>query len=440
MRVLLVEHTRLYQQLISEIVADCGAATDVASTAFEARQCVKNGSYDMICISRHLPDMEGEELVKIIKNEAGYEKVPVILLTSDSDDKLYKDGFDLGVTEILDKSDFTEVKLTIAHILNSLELEVNARILFIEDDSDMANIIQLYLEEYNHKVDHYANGEGAMKAFAQHSYDLVITDILLEGKLTGIDVVRKVRSASDGDGHIPILVQSGLDNNRKLEALQLGANDFIAKPVQREEFIARVNNLITMKRLLDKVKEQETRLYKLAMIDQLTTVYNRHSFFEFAPKILNNAIRHKEELTYLVIDLDYFKNVNDTHGHAMGDVVLSSIGGFLKETCREGDIVARFGGEEFILLLTHCGKEYGLAKAENIRAGIESLLPGNIHVTVSIGCTSMTHGDQPDLEMLFLAADSGVYAAKGNGRNCVVYQALIQAEDKVHKHVQSVVA
>lgn len=437
MRVLLIEPTKLYQQLIGEIVADCGATTDVAETASEARQCVKNETYELVCISRRLPDMDGEELVKKIKNKAGYENVPVILLTSDNDDELHKEGFVSGVTEILDKSDVAEIKQAINHILSRMDLELNAKILFVEDDIEIANVIQLYLNQYNHKVDHFVSGEEAMNAFHSHSYDLVITDILLEGKLTGIDLLTKMRSMPDEKKHTPILMQSGLDNNRKLEALKMGANDFIAKPIQKEEFIVRSNNLIKTKRLLDKVKEQEKKLYNLAMTDHLTTVYNRHSFFEFAPKILNNAIRHQEELTYLVIDLDYFKNINDTYGHAMGDVVLSSVGKFLKETCRDGDIVARYGGEEFIVLLTHCDKEDGLSKAENIRAGIESLEPGNIHVTSSIGCTSMSKAEQPDLDMLFSAADKGVYVAKESGRNCVVYQPVNSEDDYVHAQISS---
>jgi two-component system cell cycle response regulator len=123
----------------------------------------------------------------------------------------------------------------------------------------------------------------------------------------------------------------------------------------------------------------------------------------------------------LVIDLDHFKAVNDNHGHAVGDIVLELTGRLLNESFRDGDLVSRYGGEEFVVLMTHCNGEYALIKAEETRLAIENLKPNGLTITTSIGVTSLETGIERDFEDMFHAGDEGVYKAKENGRNQVVY-------------------
>jgi len=126
----------------------------------------------------------------------------------------------------------------------------------------------------------------------------------------------------------------------------------------------------------------------------------------------------------LVIDLDHFKAVNDNHGHAIGDLVLELTGELLNKSFREGDLVARYGGEEFVVLLTYCDGENARNKAEKLRVDIENLKPNGLTITTSIGVTSIEAGSTQDFEAMFHAGDQGVYAAKENGRNQVVFVAL----------------
>ena len=142
---------------------------------------------------------------------------------------------------------------------------------------------------------------------------------------------------------------------------------------------------------------------------------------EFSDKFLSLALRHRYPVSMLVLDLDHFKAVNDNHGHAVGDIVLELTGRRLNEGFRDGDLVSRYGGEEFVVLMTHCNREDALIKAEEIRLAIENLKPNGLTITTSIGVTSLETGIERDFEDMFHAGDEGVYKAKENGRNQVVY-------------------
>ena len=154
------------------------------------------------------------------------------------------------------------------------------------------------------------------------------------------------------------------------------------------------------------------------MTDQLTGLYNRHSLFDIGPKYISDAKRHDFSVSLLVFDLDHFKNVNDTYGHGVGDVVLKAVGQVLNDNCRIEDTVARFGGEEFVMLLSHCDIDLAFTKAESIRIAIEKAKPNDLTITASIGVAAL--GLDDDFESLFDKADKAVYEAKDTGRNKVV--------------------
>jgi two-component system cell cycle response regulator len=155
------------------------------------------------------------------------------------------------------------------------------------------------------------------------------------------------------------------------------------------------------------------------MTDQLTTCHNRHSLSEYAPKYFKDAIRYQHPLSIMILDLDHFKKINDEFGHTTGDVVLEEVGKLLMSICRQGDIVARIGGEEFLILLPHCNTVDAMDKAENVRALIEQTKPCDLTVTASIGIASLSKQYDEDFDKLYKAADKAVYLSKENGRNQV---------------------
>ena len=167
------------------------------------------------------------------------------------------------------------------------------------------------------------------------------------------------------------------------------------------------------------LKRQRDRYEGLAMRDQLTGLYNRHYLQEIANHKLSEAIRHQRSLCLLVLDLDLFKDINDTHGHPFGDVVLQRLSALLNEQSRLEDVVARIGGEEFVILIDHCNASEANEKAESIRLGTAELMPNGIPITVSIGIAELNLNGE-NFDELLARADKAVYQAKDNGRNCVV--------------------
>jgi len=140
---------------------------------------------------------------------------------------------------------------------------------------------------------------------------------------------------------------------------------------------------------------------------------------DVGPKKISESIRHRIDMSLLVIDLDHFKNINDTHGHDVGDAVLIQVASVIRSSCRKEDIAARFGGEEFVMILNHCDQTNAVSKAEAIREKIAQLDIDGIKVTTSIGVTTLVHELASDFRDLFKAADTAVYQAKDNGRNRV---------------------
>jgi diguanylate cyclase (GGDEF)-like protein len=167
------------------------------------------------------------------------------------------------------------------------------------------------------------------------------------------------------------------------------------------------------------LKRKRDKFEGMAMHDQLTGLYNRHYLQEAASKKLSEANRHQHPLCLLVLDIDYFKKVNDSYGHLVGDAVLKKVAKLLKNFSRSEDIVARIGGEEFVILLDHCDGQKGQEKAQKIRKETQSLNPNDIPITLSIGVATLsTEGES--FSDLLNRADSAVYRAKSSGRNRVV--------------------
>jgi two-component system cell cycle response regulator len=277
-----------------------------------------------------------------------------------------------------------------------------------------------YLEKLNLVITHYANAEEALSDFIANDYDLVITDVMLEGNIDGVSLVRMIRAQNTIQSQTPILALTSFDDpHRRIELFRAGVNDYVTKPPVEEELAARVNNLITNKRLLDHVRQQKHTLHEMAMKDQLTGCNNRHSLVEYAPKVLQDADRYNYPLSIMILDLDHFKLINDKHGHTVGDDVLADVGKQLRACCRQGDFVCRLGGEEFIMILPHCNSSSAITKAEELRARIENSSPGGIYVTASIGIASLSQRHKHDFDRLYKDADEAVYLSKKNGRNKV---------------------
>ena len=420
LKALIIESTSYYRSMLDKILSDIGVECDVYASGKEALESGKNVEYAFILVSRYLDDTNGDLFLHHYSEKHPLGDALTIMLTADEVSDVTLDANKAGFKLVFNKKDIASIQTFLTSVLNNRTLNLKGQILYVEDQKSVAAATVALFESYQANIDHVINLTEAKEKFTSKNYDLVITDYHLENNETGDDIVHLVRTFNDIDkARIPILVVSGeADQTKRTAILRNGANDFIIKPYDADEMIVRSSNLIENKKIFEQAKKQQQELTKMAMTDQLTGLYNRHSLFDIGPKYLSDARRHKFSVSLLVIDLDHFKNVNDTHGHAVGDVVLKAVGQVLNDNCRNEDFVARFGGEEFVMVLSHCDLDFAATKAESIREAIEKSKPNDLTITASIGAAA--YGENDDFESLFDNADKAVYEAKESGRNKVI--------------------
>jgi two-component system cell cycle response regulator len=232
------------------------------------------------------------------------------------------------------------------------------------------------------------------------------------------------------EGYLPVLVITG-QVELKLRALQSGAKDVISKPFEKVEILARIYNMLEI-RLLNreatnqsKILEQLVQdLQKQIITDPLTNLFNRRFLQEYLPREVAKAKRVAGSFAVLMIDLDFFKRINDIFGHEAGDIVLKNVAILLKNSIRESDVACRYGGEEFVLVLSEVSTDGAGKKAEGIRKAVMDLAHAIRQKSLGRVSTSIGVAVYPDhgvdMDSLLRAADEALYEAKENGRNCVV--------------------
>ncbi len=429
MRALITETNPEYREELKNILAEQGFSNDFGESFEMASKLADCEEYDIICVNHELHDGLAEQLVAYCNDHERHKNTPILLLTNNS--QLSIKDLPVRVDEVIHRLSREQVGHQIEHFVD-LHLDpvfVEGRILFVEDDDAIANVILEILQKTGYRVSHFRSAEEACKEYdnvtiyGSHNdaYDLAITALGLQGDMKGEDLIKSIRSYEDGRGFIPIIaITSDHDDQLRISLYHQGVNDCLTKPILHEELMVRIGNLITNKRLLDKVHDIRRELLALATTDKLTGCHNRHSMMEFSGKFISQARRHKYSISMMVIDLDHFKLVNDTHGHAAGDVVLQLIGALLNHSFREGDLVTRYGGEEFVVLLSYCDEANAMKKAEQVRTSIEDLRPHDLKITASIGVSTIEPGMSVEFEAMFQAGDAAVYQAKDSGRNRVV--------------------
>ncbi len=269
--------------------------------------------------------------------------------------------------------------------------------------------------------------------------DLIMMDILMS-PIDGIEACGRITS-SERARHIPVVMVSALDNEAKLSlAFSVGAVDYVTKPIRQFELLARVGHLLRLKRetdcrsareheLVEKSRELNAAnlaLQHLSMQDGLTGVANRRRLDEYLELEWRRAIRNRSTLSVIMIDIDHFKNYNDSYGHGAGDAALSRVAASLTGSLRRAaDLVVRFGGEEFAIVLPETSFEHAMVVAETVRRGVERLAiehgqsPVSGVVTISAGVASTVPDRHSSVANLLRHADQELYASKGAGRNRV---------------------
>ncbi len=285
-------------------------------------------------------------------------------------------------------------------------------ILIVDDEPANIQVLAACLK-HRYRIKVATSGQKCFEVLAeQEKPDLILLDIEMPG-MNGYEVCEKLKKGPHES--IPVIfvtARDAIDDEER--GLNIGAVDYITKPVSPAIVDARINTHML-------IKHQRDLLEKMALHDQLTGLYNRYYLLEEANHKVALSRRHEYELTLLMIDIDHFKDINDQHGHPTGDAVLKKVSSLLIELNREGDITARIGGEEFVVVLDHCNAANAEIKANSIREKVEALKPDGINVTVSIGVAQLNDDDSDGgFTGMLKRADVAVYQAKELGRNRVV--------------------
>lgn len=260
-----------------------------------------------------------------------------------------------------------------------------------------------------------ANGESGLEMLQEHAVDVVLCDLEMPG-MSGFEVLHTLRSAEQFVD-LPVIMLTGNENQKdKICGLELGASDYVTKPFDPGELLARVKIQLKIKLLQDRLKE-------LANTDSLTRLSNRRRLFEALNREHERSQRSGQPCSLVMVDADHFKSVNDTYGHHLGDEVLVTIADHLRESMRIYDLAARFGGEEFALLMPETDLDQAAAIAERLRLSIETIEFSDelkpLKLTISAGVATFPGPGVKTVDDLIRMADHALYRAKDAGRNRV---------------------
>jgi diguanylate cyclase (GGDEF)-like protein len=311
-----------------------------------------------------------------------------------------------------------------------MEHKKKKRILVVDDHEDNIELLRARLEARGYEVEGASDGQAALDAVQRTCPDLILLDVMMP-KMDGMEVVKRLK-ANKGLPFIPVIMQTALDSTEnKVEGLDAGADDYITKPINFAELEARVNSLLRIKALQTDLAARERELSELndklrfiSLTDGLTEVENRRSLEMHLHEMWQHSMRLHEPIALIICDIDKFKAVNDNYGHQAGDSVLKEFAQLLKSEAREIDRVGRYGGEEFLLILSGTVLDAAVTFAERLREKVEghtfSYAGGTLRRTMSCGVSASPHPKVKDQEALLRAADDALYVAKETGRNRVV--------------------
>ncbi|HKR62683.1 MAG TPA: diguanylate cyclase [Thermoanaerobaculia bacterium] len=295
-------------------------------------------------------------------------------------------------------------------------------IAIVDDDAAIRRLVRLFLRRAGFETLEVTTGEEARAALTTEEWDLAILDRRLPD-MDGVVLAHELKSNADFRTRYIIMLTGEDEQKDKVEGLELGADDYITKPFQYPELLARIR---AGKRIVDLQKElMETnkRLELLSITDGLTKLHNHRYFQDELARAFDESQRYQRPLSLAMIDIDFFKKINDTYGHAVGDDVLKRAAALFRESVRSTDLVARYGGEEFAVMMPETELRDGCAFAEKIRTLIEQTpletQAGPVQATITIGIASVPHTRTHTPKELIIAADRALYRGKKNGRNQV---------------------
>lgn len=426
-----------------------------ATGGAEALEKVVSDAPDIVLLDVMMPGMDGFEVCTRIKSNPDTAHIPVVMVTAltDSEDKVR--GLEAGADDFLSKpiNDMalmarvrSLVRLKMAtdewrirektanqlgvvgessHVMN--ESADNAKIIVVEDKDFEKRKISDSLAKDHGGVTIVSTGLEIMEKVAHQDFDLMIISLNLDDE-DGLRLCSHLKSNERTRG-LPIIMLGNEDDlGRIAQGLEMGAHDYILRPIDRNELVARVRTQVRRKRFQERLRATYEISLSMALTDSLTGLYNRRYLEVHLDKLLIKNQESRKMMAVVMMDIDHFKNVNDTHGHNVGDEILKVFADRMKDNLRSFDLVARMGGEEFVAILPDVSEERAHMVAERLRKSIaDHPIPcsadgGQLTITTSIGGALIAPGEQPVIHEVLERADKCLYEAKHGGRNCTVFE------------------
>lgn len=424
-----------------------------AYSGAEALELCAKKRVDIILLDVMMPGMDGFEVCRRLKAGADTQHIPVIMITALDTPSDRLKGLEVGADDFLTKpvddvALITRVKNLVRLKMLTDEMTMRAetgsqmgindkaipvfsqdivgKILMVEDNQRASERIVKPLAE-RHEIEVEPSPQEALFHLADHNYDLVIVSLDLEG-VDGLRLCSQVRSL-ERTRNLPLLIiVSPGDEARLLRGLDMGVNDYMTRPICPNELMARVNTQIRRKTYTDYLRNCLETKVELAVTDALTGLHNRHYLESHLKTLYEDAKKTGKSLSVLMTDIDYFKSVNDTYGHGVGDEVLKEFARRLRANIRGVDLACRMGGEEFVIVMPETNLIECYNVGERLRKAVEIetfILEGSdtpLEITTSVGIASTSN--QPlTLDELLKQADKALYCAKRDGRNRVAADA-----------------
>lgn len=424
-----------------------------ATSGLEALRICAAGHCDIVLLDVMMPGMDGFEVCRRLKSNPETAHIPVVMVTALDQPADRVRGLDAGADDFLTKPvnevaliarvrSLTRLKLSLDELrvraLTSAQMGVpsrieeaikdegrNGRIMLVEDRASAVQRLEQTLKPV-HDVTVVVDAQEALFSAAEGNFELVIISLGLKD-YDGLRLCSQLRTL-ERTRHIPVLLIADLDDQAKiLRGLDLGVNDYLSRPIDRNELLARVRTQVRRKRYADALRDDLESSIQMALLDQLTGLNNRRYLETHLPAMMMQAKSQNRSLCLMILDIDHFKSVNDTHGHDAGDDVLRGFAERVKRVIRTSDLMCRLGGEEFVVIMPDTTLDVAAQIAERVRGSVQAadfhLREGtkSVPVTVSIGLAQ--ERDNPDPDQLVRRADQALYRSKNEGRNRVTAHA-----------------